>query len=145
MIVQAAESPEHVALTAGEVGVGLWVPNQQVEGLELLYDAAVGRQPDATGLSGYGQLLSSGSTFQQIANQMASSAEFQAAHANQTDAAYVDSLYVAEVGRHADASGLAAYTDQLAHGYTRGDILYETAMSQEHQSHVLAFYDPLLG
>ncbi len=145
MIVQAAESPEHVALTAGVVGQGLWVPDEKVEGLELLYDAAVQRQPDPTGIAGYSAELTRGSTFHDIANQMAASAEFQAAHGAQTDAEYIDSLYVAEVGRHADPSGLAAYEDQLAHGYSRGDILFETAMSQEHQSHVLAFYDPLLG
>ncbi len=145
MIVQAAESPEHVALTAPLVAQGLWVPDEHVEGLELLYDAAVGREPDVSGLAGYGALLASGTTFRQIANQMAGSAEFLSHHADQSDAQYVDSLYVAEVGRHADPAGLAAYTDQLAHGFTRGDVLYETALSQEHQSHVLAFYDPLLA
>ncbi len=145
MIVQAAESPEHVALTAGAVAAGLWVPDEKVEGLEVLYDAAVQRQPDATGLAGYGALLNGGSTLRQIANQMAGSAEFLAHHGAQSDGDYIDSLYVAEVGRHADPTGMAAYLDQLAHGYTRGDILWETAVSQEHQSHVLAFYDPLLG
>ncbi len=144
MIVQAAESPEHVALTASIVAQGLWIPDAHVEGLELLYDAAVQRQPDPTGIAGYSAELSSGETFRQIANQMAASAEFQAAHAGQSDAQYVDSLYVAEVGRHADSFGLAAYTAELANGHTRGDILYETAMSQEHQSHVLAYFDPLL-
>ena len=144
LIVQAAESPEHIALTASVVAHGLWIPDETVEGLELLYDAAVHRQPDATGLAGYGAMLASGTSFRQIANQMASSAEFQAAHGGQSAADYIDSLYVAEVGRHADATGLAAYTTELANGHTRGDILYETAMSQEHQSHVLAFYDPLL-
>ncbi len=144
MIVQAAESPEHVALTASIVAQGLWIPDAHVEGLELLYDAAVQRQPDPTGIAGYSAELSSGETFRQIADQMAASAEFQAAHAGQSDAQYVDSLYVAEVGRHADPTGLAAYTAELVNGHSRGDILYETAMSQEHQSHVLAFYDPLL-
>ena len=62
----------------------------------------------------------------------------QGAHAGQSDAQYIDSLYVAEVVRHADLTGLAA------HGETRGDILYETAFGQEHQSHVLSYYDPLL-
>ena len=145
MIVQAAESPEHIALTAGEIGAGLWVPDEKVEALELLYDAAVQRQPDPTGIAGYGALLSSGTTLRQVANQMSNSAEFLAHHAGQTDAQYVDSLYVAELGRHADSAGLTSYVDQLASGYTRGDVLWETALSQEHQSHVLAFYDPLLG
>ena len=145
MIVQAAESPEHIALTAGVVGQGLWIPDEKVESLELLYDAAVQRQPDATGIAGYGALVAGGTTYKAIANQMSQSAEFLAAHGSQTDTQYVDSLYIAEVGRHADPAGLAAYVDQLAHGFTRGDVLYETAFSQEHQSHVLAFYDPLLG
>ncbi len=145
MIVQAAESPEHVALTAPLVAQGLWMPDEKVESLELLYDAAVQRQPDATGIAGYSAEVAAGTSYRQIANQMASSAEFQAAHAGQTDAQYVDSLYVAEVGRHADPTGLAAYTDQLAHGYSRGDILWETAFSAEHQGHVLAYSDPLLG
>ena len=145
MIVQAAESPEHVALTAGYVDAGLWVPDAHVEGLELLYDAAVQRQPDPTGLAGYGALLDSGVSLRGVANQIAGSAEFQAAHAGQSDADYIDSLYVAEVGRHADPAGLAAYGAELANGHTRGDILFETAMSQEHQSHVLTYYDPLLA
>ena len=145
MIVQAAESPEHVALTAGVVGQGLWIPDEKVESLELLYDAAVQRQPDATGIAGYGALVASGTSYKAIANQMSQSAEFLSHHASQSDADYVDSLYVAEVGRHADPAGLAAYVDQLTHGFTRGDVLYETAFSQEHQSHVLAFYDPLLA
>ena len=145
MIVQAAESPEHVALTAGVVGQGLWIPDEKVESLELLYDAAVQRQPDPSGIAGYGALVAGGTTYKAIANQMSQSAEFLSHHASQSDADYVDSLYVAEVGRHADPAGLAAYVDQLAHGFTRGDVLYETAFSQEHQSHVLAFYDPLLG
>ena len=145
MIVQAAESPEHLALTSSAITAGLWVPNEKVEGLEVLYDAAVQRQPDASGLAGYGALLGAGSTLRQIANQMASSAEFLAHHGSQSDSDYIDSLYVAEVGRHADSFGLNAYLDELAHGYTRGDVLWQTAVSQEHQSHVLAFYDPLLG
>ena len=144
LILQAAESPEHVALTAATIQAGVWQPNQTVEALELLYDASVQRAPDATGISGYSALVTSGTTFRQIANQMAGSAEFQAHHAGQTDAEFIDSLYVAEVGRHADPGGMAAYLDQLAHGYTRGDILWETALSQEHQSHVLAHYDPLV-
>lgn len=105
MIVQAAESPEHIALTAAYVDAGLWVPDAHVEGLELLYDAAVQRQPDPTGLAGYGAMLDFGVSLRGVANQIASSAEFQAAHAGQSDAAYIDSLYVAEVGRHADQPG----------------------------------------
>jgi hypothetical protein len=145
LIAQAAESPEHVALTAPLVAAGLWMPNETVEGLELLYDASVQRQPDAYGLSQYGAEIAQGASFHQIAQQIAGSAEFQAAHAGQDDAAFVDSLYVAELGRHADAAGLAAYTSQLSQGASRGDILYETAFSAEHQSHVLAYSDPLLG
>ena len=145
LIVQAAESPEHVALTAPVIAQGLWIPDEKVESLELLYDAAVQRQPDAYGLSGYAAELAAGTTFRQIANQMSQSPEFLAAHAGQSDAQYIESLYHAELGRGSDAGGLAAYEDQLAHGFTRGDILYETAFSQEHQSHVLSYYDPLLG
>ncbi len=144
LILQAAESPEHTALLSGAIAQGVWEPNQTVEAIELLYDGAVQRQPDASGLAGYGALVASGTTFKEIANQMASSAEFLSVHGSQTDAQYVDSLYVATVGRHADAFGLAAYTDELAHGYSRGDVLFQMAMSQEHQSHVLSTFDPLL-
>ena len=144
MIVQAAESPEHVALTAGTVQAGLWVPDRQAEGLELLYDAAVQRQPDAFGLSEYQKEMADGLTFKAIANQMSQSAEFLTAHGQQTDAQFIDSIYMATLERHADDFGLTSYEAELAQGMSRGDVLFQMAMSQEHQSHVLAFFDPTL-
>ena len=144
LALDISESAEHQQDTAAALAMGFWEPDEPASGLALLYDASVQRAPDAYGLSAYEAELAAGTTFRQIANQMAAAPEFQARYASLDDRAFVDALYLNTVHRAADPYGEAAYVSELSHGYTRGDVLYQTAMGEEHQSLVLSHYDPLL-
>jgi hypothetical protein len=72
----------------------------------------------------------------QFAAGIAGSAEFAADHAGQSNAAYVNSLFEAGLGRPADPSGSAYWTGLLNGGATRGDILLGIATSAGATAHL---------
>ena len=59
------------------------------------YQAAFGREADTSGLKGWINLLKNGATPAQLAQDLTTTPEFQALHALQTNAQYVESLYEA--------------------------------------------------
>ena len=89
----------------------------------LLYQVAFGRDADVAGMDFWFDKLSSGATIKQIATGFVNSAEFAAAHANQSDEQFVQSLYQNAFGRDAEDAGLAFWTNALAHGSTKADLI----------------------
>ncbi len=137
-------SDEHIQHTSPAVYAGLWEPDVPASGLALLYDTLFQREPDAYGLKAYEAELASGVTFRQIANQSVSSAEYQAKYGGTTDKEFIDQLYENTVHREPDAYGENAYLQELQHGYTRGDVIWQVSISAEHESFVLSHPDPSL-
>jgi hypothetical protein len=98
----------------------------------------LGRAPDAGGLAYYTDQLDHGGTTTSIAQVFLNSPENQATYGKLSNSAYVDALYVNALSRHADASGLSYWTDQLDHGVSRADLAVSLSQSPESQNLHLA-------
>ena len=118
------------------------------EQVALLYQAALGRTPDATGLANWVQLYSAaGQTAaagayglsdtalsnygHDLAYGFTASAEFQAKYGSLSNTAFVTQLYANVLDRAPDPTGLASWTNQLAAGATRDHVLAGFAESTE--------------
>jgi len=86
-----------------------------------LYQGLLGRAHDGGGLSGWDTALN-GSSKAAVAQAFLDSGEYQAVHAGEDDATFVNSLYLSTLGRPADTDGAAGWTQALAGGTTRGDV-----------------------
>lgn len=127
------ESPEHRDLTAAVVDRGYFDTDETFQSVALIYDAALGRAPDAAGLEYWaGQIKSGSATSTSVADAFAASGEFQAATAGLSNAGLVDFVYRNVLDRSADAGGQAFWTQQLDNGLGRGQLLFEFAQSAEH-------------
>ncbi|HEY4153524.1 MAG TPA: DUF4214 domain-containing protein [Pseudolysinimonas sp.] len=102
------------------------------------YIASLGRDADAGGLGFWVNQLNSGLAASAFVADLTGSAEFQALHGQQSDAQYVDSLYVNALGRPAEAGGQAGWVGVLQSGATRGDVMAAIAGSPEGQQHFAA-------
>lgn len=97
-----------------------------------LYEAALGRSPDAIGLSYWTNTLESGASgLRDAARAVVDSAEFKSKYGALDDTGFVSQLYRNVLGREADASGLSYWRGQLATGATRGDVLLGLSESPE--------------
>lgn len=100
-----------------------------------LYETGLGREVEPTGLQAFKAAYASVSPAQ-LAAALVDSAEFIAIHLGQDNATYVDSLYQAGLGRHAEAPGLVSWTRQLDSGQlSRADVLLGVATSAESGLH----------
>jgi hypothetical protein len=100
-----------------------------------LYQAAFGREPDASGLSYWAEALHGGRSLDDIASGFLGSAEFTARHAGLDDAGFVNSLYQNVLGRDADAPGSAYWVGVLAGGSaSRSQALASFSESAENKS-----------
>jgi hypothetical protein len=98
-----------------------------------IYQKYLGRSPDATGRTYWVGQLQQGMTDEQLEAAFAGAAEYYQ-HAGGSDAAWVGAMYVDILGRAADATGLAFWTSQLAHGANRADVALGFAVSLEREN-----------
>jgi len=92
--------------------------------ISTLYETAFGRTADAGGLDYWFDLGRGGATLKQIASAFTASAEF-AAKAALSNTDFVNGLYQNTFGRAGEASGIAYWTDALANGSTRADLIVQ--------------------
>ena len=90
--------------------------------ISTLYQTAFGRTAEAGGLDYWFDLGRAGATMKQIADAFTHSAEF-VAQAALSDIDFVNGLYQNTFGRAGEESGVAYWTDALAHGATRADLI----------------------
>lgn len=134
-LAQFAESSENKAGTAGLVAQGIWVPSGTAAQVARLYDAALGRLPDAAGLGYWTRAIDAGSaTLAGLAASFVASTEFVAKYGALSDSAFVSAIYQNTLGRPSDASGLAYWSDQLGRGATRASVVVGFSESTEHQA-----------
>jgi hypothetical protein len=100
------------------------------------YETGLDREADLSGLSNILTGLNNGLTALQVFQGIAGSAEFQALHGAQTNAAFVGSLYQDGLGRAPDPSGGAYYTGLLNGGASRASVLQDLATSPEATAHL---------
>jgi hypothetical protein len=96
--------------------------------LNAFYQDALGRTPDQSGLSSWGQALASGVSRAQVAAEIFTSPEFQQD--------LVQSFYQQYLGRPADPSGLSFWLSTLQQGMTDRQIVAAIVGSQEYLSRV---------
>lgn len=90
--------------------------------ISTLYHTAFGRDADAGGLNYWFDLGRAGASLKQIAEAFTHSSEF-ASIAKESDAAFIQGLYQNTFGRAGEDAGVAYWTDALAHGSTRADLI----------------------
>jgi V8-like Glu-specific endopeptidase len=99
-----------------------------------LYQAALNRAPDATGLSFWSSALASGATPTQVAENFINSAEFQQDYGLLTRSAFVSTLYQNVLNRAPDALGLQYWTTAMAQGTSEASVLVGFSDSLENRT-----------
>jgi peptidoglycan/xylan/chitin deacetylase (PgdA/CDA1 family) len=113
-----------------------------------LYQAAFNRPPDVDGLQYWAR---SGASMPAIAEQFASSAEFQLRYGALDDAGFVRRLYLNVLGREPDPTGASYWQGGLSAGLSRGAVLLGFSESRElisattHRNQAIMLYAGLLG
>ncbi|MCB1332914.1 MAG: DUF4214 domain-containing protein [Roseivivax sp.] len=133
VVVGFSESAEFIQSTAvgalqySQTGLqGAWVDD-----VFRLYNATLGRDPDASGMRGWSDQLAAGRPFLQVVNGFVASTEFTATYGSLDDNGFVTLLYNNVLGRAPDSAGLAGWVNQLASGTSREQVVQGFAQSQE--------------
>ncbi len=103
-----------------------------------LYQAALGRTPDQTGLQFWTDRLEGGMRLDQLAQGFVAGGEFQARVNAADPAALVGQLYTATLHRAADAEGLAFWTGMLGQGMSQAAMVTAFSESAENRAGTLA-------
>jgi secreted trypsin-like serine protease len=98
-----------------------------------LYSAAFLRNPDTNGLSHWITSRLQGHGPIAIASNFSGSHEFQTRYGTLSDSGYVDLIYQNIFGRAPDTNGKDYWLKRLAHGTSRGQMLYELSNSNEYR------------
>ena len=107
-------------------------PDAQTASVARLYYAEFNRAPDAAGLSFWtGELADGAMSLTDEANAFAGSPEFASAYGSLDNSAFVGLLYENVLGRAPDAAGLAAWTNALSGGASRGSVVTGFSESSE--------------
>jgi endoglucanase len=100
-----------------------------------LYEAALGRAPEATGLGAWTDALDArATTLADAAEDFIGSTEFAQRFGRLDDAGFVARLYANVLGREPDAAGLEHWTCSLANGASRAEVLLAFSESAEHRA-----------
>ncbi|GEP06519.1 DUF4214 domain-containing protein [Methylobacterium oxalidis] len=103
-----------------------------------LYQAVLGRAGDEAGIQAWSAALDGQSlTRSDLAHVFTASTEFQTKFVQPSDAAFVDSLYMGALGRHADDAGFESWTTALTHGISRAEVAVAISESVEAQTHLV--------
>jgi hypothetical protein len=98
-----------------------------------LYQAALNRAPDATGLAFWSNALRNGATVTQLAEGFESSAEFLQKYGALSTTDFVTQLYRNALGRAPDASGEQNWVNAINNGMTRAQVLVGFSDSTENR------------
>lgn len=128
-----AGSANQVAFIDGTLDVGPTSPAAQVI---RLYDAVLGRNPDAAGLALFTNLIQGGGSATGVAQALLNSSEGQArfAASGPSDAGFVNQVYQNLFHRAADAGGASFFTQALSAGASRAQVAAGIANSAEAQA-----------
>ncbi|NDW01308.1 DUF4214 domain-containing protein [Salipiger sp. PrR002] len=96
-----------------------------------LYQATLGRAPDAVGFANWSERLGDGMEIETAAQGFVRSAEFQNTYGALNNAAFVTLLYQNVLGRSPDATGLANWSGRLDGGMSRAEVVTGFSQSRE--------------
>ena len=102
-----------------------------------LYQATLDRVPDAAGQAGWTEFLATDArTLAGVAAGFVGSPEFQSVYGALSNTAFVELLYQNVLGRSADAGGLAGWTNALAGGASRAQVVTGFSESAEFRTSI---------
>jgi hypothetical protein len=127
VVLGFAESQENETKTISTAG--------DVDNAEAyrLYQAALDRAPDASGLSYWSSTLANGVTPTQVAQNFISSAEFLQDYGTLSASDFVSTLYQNVLHRAADPTGLQYWTNALQQGASEASVLVGFSDSLENR------------
>jgi serralysin len=97
-----------------------------------LYGATLGRAPDPSGLKNWVSAIDTGAlTLKQVVSGFTGSQEFLMKYDSPDNTAFVTLLYKNVLGRAPDPSGLSSWTNALAKGMSRSDVVLGFSESAE--------------
>ena len=128
VLIDFAESQENKANTISTAG------NPNNAEVFRLYEAALGRAPDAGGQAFWSSSLSHGGTPPQVAQSLVGSAEFRQTFGNLSASDFVSTLYQNVLHRAADTAGLQFWTNSLQSGTSEGSVVVGFADSLENRA-----------
>ena len=113
--------------------------------VHAMYSDYLHRNPDAGGDAAFASLLSAGVTDEKVRSLILASDEYFTL-AGSTDQGFVNALYRDLLGRTADAGGLEANVQALAHGASREQVAMRIIGSSEYRNRLVnSYYLLLLG
>lgn len=119
----------------------VFAPTEPAAQVLRLYEAALDRAPDQVGLNFHTSNMYRGSSLTEVANGFVASAEFLKRFGpDLSNQAYVELLYQHTLDRGSDAAGLQFWTDRMANGATRAEVLTgfsESAESMAKTAHLV--------
>jgi hypothetical protein len=134
VVVGFSESTEFVRATtaAANAVFARSDPAAWTDEVYRLYQATLGRDPDAGGLEDWAGRLAGGSfSLADVAAGFVGSREFQNVYGALQDAGFVELLYQNVLGRASDAGGRQGWLDALTGGSSRADVVIGFSESRE--------------
>jgi Ca2+-binding RTX toxin-like protein len=132
VLLGLSESAEHHAITAGALARGIWITDADAAQVSRMYDAALDRLPDLSGLTYWTDRLESGLTVEQMASGFMGSQEFQNRYGGLSNEEFVRNLYRFCLDREADANDLSYWLGRIDQGASRAYVLTSLSESGEH-------------
>ena len=118
-------------LLLGEGFDAVYAPDEAATVFRL-YQATLGRSPDATGLTNWSERLYTGErSLPEVAQGFVGSPEFQATYGALGNEGFVTLLYQNVLGRDPDATGLANWSGRLDDGMSRAQVVLGFSQSAE--------------
>ena len=96
-----------------------------------IYQATLGRAPDAAGFQNWSERLANGTDIDQVINGFTASAEFQRTYGDLSNEEFVGLLYENVLDREADPTGLENWTERLDGGMSRAEVVRGFSQSGE--------------
>ncbi|TPG46418.1 DUF4214 domain-containing protein [Roseomonas nepalensis] len=130
-----SESPENYTHTAPLIGAGVWDLSESAAQVARLYDTALGRLPDVTGLQFWRNAIDSGQAhLADLADTFVKSNEFQATYGALSNRSFVQLIYQNTLDRPGEQEGVNFWTAMLDSGTARRDVVIGFSESPEHQA-----------
>lgn len=139
VLVALSESGENKARTTATLAAGIWDRDEDSMGIARLYQAVLGRTPDAGGLGYWRGVLAGGGTLGTLADSFAASGEFQATYGALSAREFVGALYRNTLGRDGDGGGMDYWAAVLMTGQaSRSAVVLGFSESAEHKGRTAA-------
>jgi hypothetical protein len=111
------------------------VSNEHQGQIYRLYQATLGREPDASGLLGWMNALDTGTqSLKTVAAGFVGSTEFQSTYGSLNNTQFVALMYNNVLGRAPDSGGMSGWVNALNSGMSRADVVIGFSDSAEFRS-----------